>query len=197
MVQHLKRGDRMDQRQILRRLTELQYTRNDVELARGTYRARGEVIDIFPAESERDAVRVQLFDDEPFTVIFRDPLTGEVLYTDHIVLNGAGEAVSRLPDFRPNELVEVLVKAPVKWLAKKMLLPANRGLHLISMRLKTGDIDSDNEVTIGDYALLSSAFGSFPGIPTYNPNADLDFDDEITIGDYALLSQNFGLTGDD
>lgn len=134
---------------------------------------------------------------QPFTVIFRDPLTGEVLYTDHIVLNGAGEAVSRLPDFRPNELVEVLVKAPVKWLAKKMLLPANRGLHLISMRLKTGDIDSDNEVTIGDYALLSSAFGSFPGIPTYNPNADLDFDDEITIGDYALLSQNFGLTGDD
>lgn len=134
---------------------------------------------------------------QPFTVIFRDPLTGEVLYTDHIVLDGAGEAVSRLPDFRPNDQVEVLVRAPAKWLAKKMLLPANRGLHRISMQLKTGDIDSDNEVSIGDYAMLSSAFGSFPGIPTYNPNADLDFDEEIGIGDYALLSQNFGLVGDD
>jgi len=79
MVLHLKRGDRMDQRQILRRLTELQYTRNDVELARGTYRARGEVIDIFPAESERDAVRVQLFDDEIEALSWFDPLTGEVL----------------------------------------------------------------------------------------------------------------------
>ncbi|MGE3774485.1 MAG: excinuclease ABC subunit UvrB [Gammaproteobacteria bacterium] len=79
MVLHLKRGDRMDQRQILRRLTELQYTRNDVELARGTYRARGEVIDIFPAESERDAVRVQLFDDEIEALAWFDPLTGEVL----------------------------------------------------------------------------------------------------------------------
>ena len=79
MVLHLKRGDRIDQRQILRRLTELQYVRNDVELARGTYRARGEVIDIFPAESERDAVRVQLFDDEIEALSFFDPLTGEVL----------------------------------------------------------------------------------------------------------------------
>jgi len=79
MVLHLKRGDRMDQRQILRRLTELQYVRNDLELGRGTYRARGEVIDIFPAESERDAVRVQLFDDEIEALSWFDPLTGEVL----------------------------------------------------------------------------------------------------------------------
>jgi excinuclease ABC subunit B len=79
MVLHLKRGDRMDQRQILRRLTELQYVRNDVELNRGSYRARGEVIDIFPAESERDAVRVQLFDDEIEALSYFDPLTGEVL----------------------------------------------------------------------------------------------------------------------
>ena len=79
MVLHLKRGDRMDQRQILRRLTELQYVRNDLELARGTYRARGDVIDIFPAESERDAVRVQLFDDEIEALSWFDPLTGEVL----------------------------------------------------------------------------------------------------------------------
>ncbi|MGD8616364.1 MAG: DEAD/DEAH box helicase family protein, partial [Gammaproteobacteria bacterium] len=64
MVLHLVRGDRIDQRAVLRRLAELQYTRNDAELARGTYRVRGEVIDIHPAESDREAVRVELFDDE-------------------------------------------------------------------------------------------------------------------------------------
>ncbi|MSQ68693.1 MAG: excinuclease ABC subunit UvrB [Gammaproteobacteria bacterium] len=79
MVLHLKRGDRIDQRQVLRRLAELQYVRNDVELARGNYRVRGEVIDIFPAESERDAVRVQLFDDEIEALSYFDPLTGEQL----------------------------------------------------------------------------------------------------------------------
>ena len=79
MVLHLKRGDRIDQRQLLRRLAELQYVRNDVELTRGNYRVRGEVIDIFPAESERDAVRVQLFDDEIEALSYFDPLTGEQL----------------------------------------------------------------------------------------------------------------------
>ncbi len=79
MVLHLDRGDRIDQRQLLRRLVELQYKRNDVELHRGTYRVRGEVIDIFPADSERDAVRVELFDDEIEAISYFDPLTGEVL----------------------------------------------------------------------------------------------------------------------
>jgi excinuclease ABC subunit B len=79
MVLHLKRGDRVDQRDILRRLAELQYTRNDMELRRGTYRVRGEVIDIHPAESEREAVRVELFDDEVEQLSYFDPLTGEVL----------------------------------------------------------------------------------------------------------------------
>ncbi|RFA27768.1 excinuclease ABC subunit B [Alkalilimnicola ehrlichii] len=79
MILHLVRGERVDQRQILRRLAELQYTRNDMELARGTYRARGEVIDIFPAESETEAVRVELFDDEIEELSYFDPLTGEVL----------------------------------------------------------------------------------------------------------------------
>ncbi len=64
MVLHLSLGDRIDQREILRRLTELQYTRNPVELSQGSYRVNGEIIDIFPAESERDAVRIELFDDE-------------------------------------------------------------------------------------------------------------------------------------
>jgi len=79
MLLHLVRGDTIDQRQILKRLTELQYNRNDVELHRGTYRVRGEVIDIFPADSDRDAVRVELFDDEIENISYFDPLTGEVL----------------------------------------------------------------------------------------------------------------------
>ncbi|MEC8299987.1 MAG: excinuclease ABC subunit UvrB [Pseudomonadota bacterium] len=78
MVLHLDRGDTIDQRQILRRLTEMQYTRNDVELRRSTYRVRGDVIDIFPAESDRDAIRVELFDEEIEELSYFDPLTGEV-----------------------------------------------------------------------------------------------------------------------
>jgi excinuclease ABC subunit B len=79
MVLHLVRGEKTDQRALLRRLAELQYTRNDVELHRATYRVRGEVIDIFPAESDGEAVRVELFDDEIDSLAWFDPLTGEVL----------------------------------------------------------------------------------------------------------------------
>ncbi|MGD8920322.1 MAG: excinuclease ABC subunit UvrB, partial [Gammaproteobacteria bacterium] len=79
MVLHLDRGDKTDQRRILRRLAEMQYKRNEMDLSQGTYRVRGDVIDIFPAESEREALRVELFDDEIDTLSFFDPLTGEVL----------------------------------------------------------------------------------------------------------------------
>ncbi len=79
MVLHLDRGDRLDQRAILARLTELQYTRNDMAFQRGTYRVRGDIIDVFPAESERDAVRISLFDDEIEEISTFDPLTGEIL----------------------------------------------------------------------------------------------------------------------
>jgi len=79
MMLHLSRGERIDQRAILRRLAELQYKRNDMELHRGTYRVRGEVIDIYPAESDDEAVRVELFDDEVEAISLFDPLTGEVL----------------------------------------------------------------------------------------------------------------------
>ncbi len=79
MVLHLVRGERIDQRNILRRLAELQYTRNDVELGRANYRVRGEVIDIYPAESGQEAVRVELFDDEIENLSYFDPLTGEIL----------------------------------------------------------------------------------------------------------------------
>jgi len=79
MVLHLRRGDVVDQRQILRRLAEIQYTRNEVELHRATYRVRGEVIDVYPAESDQEAVRIELFDDEVESLSYFDPLTGEVL----------------------------------------------------------------------------------------------------------------------
>jgi excinuclease ABC subunit B len=79
MVLHLVRGERLDQRKLLRRLADMQYTRNEFDLGQGTYRVRGDVIDIFPAESEREAVRVELFDDEIEALAWFDPLTGEVL----------------------------------------------------------------------------------------------------------------------
>ena len=79
MVLHLDRGDRVDQRFILRRLAELQYTRNDVELRRATYRVKGDVIDVFPAESDKQAIRIELFDDEIEQITLFDPLTGAVV----------------------------------------------------------------------------------------------------------------------
>ena len=78
MVLHLVRGDRIDQRTILRRLAELQYQRNELDLSQGKCRVRGDVIDVFPADSERDAVRIELFDDEVESLSYFDPLTGEV-----------------------------------------------------------------------------------------------------------------------
>ena len=79
MLLHLRQGDFMGQRDILIRLSELQYKRNDIELQRGTYRVRGEVIDIFPADSERDAIRIELFDDEIERLSEFDPLTGHII----------------------------------------------------------------------------------------------------------------------
>ena len=79
MVLHVDRGDRLDQRELLRRLTGLQYTRNDMDFARATFRVRGDVIDIFPAESDLEAVRIELFDDEVESLSAFDPLTGEVI----------------------------------------------------------------------------------------------------------------------
>lgn len=79
MVMHLDRGDKVDQRSILRKLAELQYTRNDMDLHRATYRVHGDVIDVYPAESDSEAVRIELFDDEIENLSYFDPLTGEVI----------------------------------------------------------------------------------------------------------------------
>ena len=78
MILHLVRGEKVDQRAILRRLADLQYTRNDLELARGTFRVRGEIIDIHPAESDQEALRVELFDDVIESLSLFDPLTGKI-----------------------------------------------------------------------------------------------------------------------
>ena len=127
MVLHLDRGEKMEQRFLLRRLAEMQYTRNEVELHRATYRVRGDIIDVYPAESEREGIRVELFDDEIETISIFDPLTGEIFkqvprITIHpkshyvterqIILDAIEvikeELVERLEQFRQdNKLVEL------------------------------------------------------------------------------------------
>ncbi len=84
MILHLRKGAQIEQRKILRTLAELQYTRNDAALKRGTFRVRGDVIDIYPADSDRAVVRVELFDDEIDRLYLFDPLTGEVI-NDQII----------------------------------------------------------------------------------------------------------------
>ena len=79
MKLHLVEGDIIDQRKILRRLSELQYTRNDLELRRGTFQVKGEIIDIFPADSEKEALRIELFDKEIENLYLFDPLTGQII----------------------------------------------------------------------------------------------------------------------
>ena len=79
MVLHLDRGDEVDQRTLLRRLAELQYQRNEVEFKRSMYRVRGDVIDVFPADSEKEALRIELFGNEIESLKIFDPLTGEIL----------------------------------------------------------------------------------------------------------------------
>src|ERR1044072_8119646 len=81
MILHLVRGDKTDQRRLLRRLADMQYTRNELDLTKGTYRVRGDVIDVFPAESEREAIRVELFDDTIDSLTLFDPLPGAISRT--------------------------------------------------------------------------------------------------------------------
>ncbi|MFM7396998.1 MAG: excinuclease ABC subunit UvrB [Gammaproteobacteria bacterium] len=79
MVLHLVRGERLDQRKLLRRLADMQYTRNEIDFSQGTFRVRGDIIDIFPAESQRDAIRVELFDEAIESLAVFDPLTGSII----------------------------------------------------------------------------------------------------------------------
>ena len=122
----LAKGERIEQRQLIRQLTELQYTRNETELRRGTYRVRGEIIDVFPAESETEALRIELFDGEVEGLSLFDPLTGETIRklprytvyprthyasTRESVLNAIDTIKDELKDrlevlYRDNKLVE-------------------------------------------------------------------------------------------
>ena len=79
MLLHIVQGDRIDRDALIRRLVEMQYTRNELEFTRGTYRLRGEILDIFPAESEQMAVRIEIFDDEIDSIRWFDPLTGKMV----------------------------------------------------------------------------------------------------------------------
>jgi excinuclease ABC subunit B len=129
MVLHLSRGDRIDQRTILRRLAEMQYTRNELDLSQGTYRVRGDVIDIFPAESERDAVRIELFDDEVESISHFDPLTGEVVRRAprYTVFPKSHYVTPREKLLEACELIKVELKDRLEYLRKhEKLLEAQR-----------------------------------------------------------------------
>ena len=118
MVLHLSRGDIIDQRALLRRLAELQYRRNEIELARGTYRVRGDVIDIYPAESDDEALRVELFDEEIEALTLFDPLTGEQLrkVARYTVYPKTHYATPRETIVNAVEQIKVELKERLTWL---------------------------------------------------------------------------------
>ncbi|NDY95475.1 excinuclease ABC subunit UvrB [Wenzhouxiangella limi] len=124
-------GERMSQREILRRLAEMQYARNDFELRRGTYRVRGEVIDIFPGDSEIEAVRVELFDDEIERVSYFDPLTGEIRdKRDELTIFPKTHYVT------PRQVVLDAVEAIKAELAERLPQLENAGKLLEAQRIK-------------------------------------------------------------
>jgi excinuclease ABC subunit B len=165
MVLHISRGDRLEQRKLLRRLADMQYTRNEIDLHQGTYRVRGDVIDIFPAESEREAVRVELFDDQAETLSFFDPLTGEIM-----------RRVPRLTVYpsthyvTPKERVQSAVESVREELRSRLLDLHGAGKLLEAQRLQQRtlfDLEMMNEVGycagIENYSRYLS--GRAPGEP--------------------------------
>ncbi|MBR9788698.1 MAG: excinuclease ABC subunit UvrB [Vibrionaceae bacterium] len=145
MMLHLRRGDVIDQRDMLRRLAELQYSRNDVAFERGQFRVRGEVIDIFPAESDQDAVRVEMFDDEVDCISVFDPLTGVVKQRDLPRYTIYPKTHYVTPRDRVLEAIEN-IKAELE-VRKKQLLDNNKLLEeqRISQRTQF-DIEMMNEL---------------------------------------------------
>jgi excinuclease ABC subunit B len=145
MVLHLSRGDLIDQRAILRRLAVLQYKRNEVELHRGTYRVRGDVIDIYPAESEAEALRVELFDDEIEALSLFDPLTGGVLrkVPRYTVFPKTHYATPRETVVNAVEQIKVELKERLTWLREQNKLVEaqrleQRTLFDLEMMLEVG-----------------------------------------------------------
>ncbi|MGB0133848.1 excinuclease ABC subunit UvrB [Dokdonella sp.] len=125
----LARGEHTDQRKLIRHLTELQYTRNDMELRRGSYRVRGELIDVFPAESETEALRIELFDGDIENLSIFDPLTGEVLrkVPRYTVYPKTHYATTRAATLNAVETIKVELKERLEQLyAANKLLEAQR-----------------------------------------------------------------------
>ena len=183
MVLHLVRGERIDQRFILRRLAELQYARNQVELHRGTCRVRGEVIDVYPAESEKDAVRIELFDDEIENLSWFDPLTGEIVRrVPRLTIYPKSHYVT--PRERVLEAVEAIKEELVDHLA--VLRAANRLVEAQRLEQRTRyDVEMMTEIGhckgIENYSRFLS--GRRPGEPPptlfdYLPSDALLFIDE-------------------
>ena len=117
MILHLHQGERMDQRAILKRLTEMQYTRNEADFSRGTFRVRGDSIDIFPAENAETAVRIALFDDEIEGLSLFDPLTGELLGkpTRFTVYPSSHYVTPRATVLRAVDTIKVELAARLDW----------------------------------------------------------------------------------
>lgn len=129
------------------------------------------------------------------TFEFRTPGTQTVVYRCFAPVDGSGNYSTYSPPTPGAYDMSIKVS---HWLRRTVNFPSTNGdITGQNLTLLNGDVDDDNEVTIGDYAQLSSAFGSAPGDPNWNAMADLDGDDEVTIGDFSLLSNNFGEVGDD
>jgi len=125
----LAKGERIDQRKLIHQLTELQYTRNEMELRRGTYRVRGEIIDVFPAESETEALRIELFDGEVENMALFDPLTGETIrkIPRYTVYPRTHYASTRESVLNAIETIKVELKERLEYLYKEnKLLEAQR-----------------------------------------------------------------------
>lgn len=133
----------------------------------------------------------------PSQVLFeyRNPGTFTTVYSAPAAVAPNGDYTVWSPPVPGSYDVSVKVS---HWLRRTVNVPSTNGdVTGFDLSLLNGDCDNDNEITIGDYAILSAAFGSAPGDPNWDPNADLDGDEEVTIGDYAILSSNFGEVGDD
>ncbi|EMB49554.1 excinuclease ABC subunit B [Vibrio mimicus CAIM 602] len=145
MMLHLRRGDVINQRDMLRRLAELQYSRNDMAFERGQFRVRGEVIDIFPAESDQEAVRVEMFDDEVECISLFDPLTGVITSRDLARYTVYPKTHYVTPRERILEAIE-LIKSELQ-VRRQYLLDSNKLLEeqRISQRTQF-DIEMMNEL---------------------------------------------------
>ncbi|MGL5632546.1 MAG: excinuclease ABC subunit UvrB, partial [Azovibrio sp.] len=194
MILTMRVGDKLDQRAIVKRLIEMQYSRNDLDFQRGTFRVRGDVIDIFPAENAEHAIRVELFDDEVESLRFFDPLTGELLHKAlrFTVFPASHYVTPRATVLRAVEAIKEELRSRTKFFQKEQkLVEAQR----IEQRTRF-DLEMLNEIGfckgIENYSRHLS--GRRPGEPPptlldYLPADALMFIDEshVTIGQVGAM----------